>query len=165
MQRFSPPGRAAVGPHGVGNLPFGFHPPPENGYRRAPIPNRLKLFATDPITLDAATRGARASCDKARVGGSEYTITPLGSPGLCRLFAIDFVGNNEKTNALRAQKARECFRNEDSSWLVLEAPTTTGGRTKAYINVDKSPKVERVEKLPKMLLKNCQSELADTNPR
>ena len=46
--------RAAVPPHVVGNLPFGFQPPPEDGYNRAPIPTRLKLFAADPVTLASA---------------------------------------------------------------------------------------------------------------
>ena len=62
---------------------------------------------------------------------------------------------------LRAKKARESLRNSDGSWLELVVPTPTGDNTKAYINADKSPKVERVEKLSKILFKICQSEIAD----
>ena len=71
---------------------FAFQPPPEDPYNRAPLPARLKLFAADPITLASATKGAKAMCDQAGIKESDYTVTPLGNPGLSRLFAIDFVG-------------------------------------------------------------------------
>ena len=153
--------RAAAVPHGVGNLPFGFSAPPEDGYNRAPKPSRLKLFAADPITIEAATLGAKAMCDKACINPKDYVVMPLGNPGLSRLFSIDFVGDNDGTNNLRAKKARECLRNPDGSWIVLVVTTPAGANTKAYINFDKSPKVERVEELSKILLKICQSEYAD----
>ena len=90
-------------------------------------------------------------CDKAGFSETDYTITPLGGPGLARLFTIDFVGDNEKTNVLRAKKkAWDSLPNPDGSWLALVVPTATGD-TKAIINVHKSVKVERVEKLSKTL--------------
>ena len=147
-------------PHGVGNLPFAFQPPPEDPYHRAPLPARLKLFAADPITLTSATQGAKAMCDQAGIKESDYTVTPLGNPGLARLFAIDFVGTDEPLNILRAKKARDCLRNPDGKWLEVMVPAAAGD-TRAYINVDKSPKVERVEKLSKLLLKVCQQEFSD----
>ena len=153
--------RAAAAPHGVGNLPFGFAAPPEDGYHRAPKPSRLKLFATDPITLGEATSGAKAMCDKADIAPSNYVVKPLGNPGLSRLFSIDFVGDSEATNNLRAKKARECLRNPDGSWIEIVVTTPTGAPTKAYINPDKSPKVERVEKLSKIMHKICQHEFSD----
>ena len=73
--------RAAV-PHGVGNLPFAFAAPPEDGYHRAPMPSRLKLFAADPITIEAAQLGAKAMCDKAGIKPTDYVVKPLGNPGL-----------------------------------------------------------------------------------
>ena len=145
--------RAAAGPHGVDNLPFGFAAPPDDGYNRAPMPSRLKLFAADPITLESATLGAKAMCDKAAIKSSDYSMKPLGNLGLSRLFAIDFIGDNEGTNNMQAKKARECLHNPDGSWLEKVVTTPTGENTKAYINVDKSPKVERVEKLPQILFK------------
>jgi len=151
--------RASI-PHGVGNLPFAFQPPPDDPYNRAPLPARLKLFAADPITLASATQGAKAMCDQAGIKEAEYTVTPLGNPGLARLFAIDFVGNDEPLNILRAKKARECLRSPDGKWLEVMVPAAAGD-TRAYINVDKSPKVERVEKLSKILLKICQQEFPD----
>jgi len=152
--------RAAM-PHGVGNLPYAFAAPPEDGYHRAPLPARLKLFATDPITLDAAQLGAKAMCDKAGIGQTDYVVKPLGNPGLSRLFSIDFIGSDDSTNKLRAKKARECLRNPNGSWDEVLVPTSTGTNTKAYINADKSPKVERVEKLSKILFKICQQEFTD----
>ena len=151
--------RAAV-PQGVGNLPFGFQPPPDDGYNRAPIPTRLKLFTADPVTLASATMGARAMCNKAGINEGDYTITPLGNPGLARLYAIGFVGDNVATNVLRTKKARDSLRNPDGSWLELIMPTATGD-TKAYINVDNFAKVERVEKLSKIWLKIRQLEFSD----
>ena len=160
--------RAAAVPHGVGNLPFQGNPawslpaaPPEDGYHRAPKPSRLKLFAADPITIEAATLGAKAMCDKACINPQDYVVMPLGNPGLSRLFSIDFVGDNDGTNNLRAKKARECLRNPDGSWIELVVTTPAGANTKAYINPDKSPKVERVEKLSKILFKICQQEFTD----
>ena len=100
-------------------------------------------------------------CDKAGIGDMEYSVTPLGNPGLSRLFAVGFVGDNEKTNSLRAKKARQCLRNKDGSWLELVVPTPTGENIKAYINPDKSPKVERVEELSKVLFRNCATEFPD----
>ena len=152
--------RAAV-PHGVGNLPFGFAAPPDDGYHRAPVLSRLKLFAADPITIEAALLGARAMCDKAGINPPDYVVKPLGNPGLSRLFSIDFIGESDVTNNLRAKKTRECLRNADGSWIELVVTTPAGTPTKAYINADKSPKVERVEKLSKIMHKICQSEFAD----
>jgi len=154
--------RAAM-PHGVGNLPFAFAAPPEDGYHRAPLPDRLKLFAADPITLDAARLGAKAMCDKAGISQTNYVVKPLGNPGLSRLFAIDFIGSDDSTNKLRAKKARECLRNPNGSWDEMLVATPTGTNTKAYINADKSPKVERVEKLSKILFKICKQEFTDKN--
>ena len=151
--------RAAI-PHGVGGLPFGFQPPQEDGYTRAPIPTRLKLFATEAITLDAAKLGAKAMCDKAGIAATDYTVEPLGNPGLTKLFAIDFTGDT-KTAALRAKKSRECLRNDDGSWMQLMVTTPAGATTQAYVNADKSPKIERVEKLSKILLKICANEYKD----
>ena len=141
----------AAAPHGVGNLPFGFHPPPEDGYNRAPLPARLKLFAMESITLAAAKLGAKAMCDKASIDEADYSIEALGNPGLTRLFAIDFKGDPQ-TAALRAKKARGCLRSDEGNWMQLKVPTPSGGTTQAYINADKSPKVERVEKLSIFLL-------------
>ena len=151
--------RAAV-PHGVGNLPFGFQPPPEDGYNRAPIPSRLKLFAIEAVTLLSAKSGAKAMCDKAGIDETDYQVEALGNPGLSRLFAIDFLGDPQ-TAALRAKKARGCLRSEDGSWMQVKIPTPSGDTTQAYINPDKSPKVERVEKLSKFLLKICANEYSD----
>ena len=91
---------------------------------------------------------------KGRYQQSDSTITPLGSQGLTRLFAIDFVGDNEKTNILRAKKARDSLRNPDGSWLELLVPAATGD-TKAYMNVDKFPKVERVKSFQNSCLKSA----------
>ena len=142
--------RAAM-PQGVGNLPFAFAAPPEDGYHRAPLPDRLKLFAADPITLEAVQLGAKAMCDKAGISQTNYVVKPLGNPGLSRLFAIDFIGSDDSTNKMRAKKARECLRNPNGSWEQMLVTTPTGTDTKAYIDADKSPKVERVEKLSKIL--------------
>jgi len=147
-------------PHGVGNLPYAFQPPTDDPYHRAPLPARLKLFAADPITLASATKGAKAMCDQAGITESDYKVTPLGNPGLSRLFAIDFIGDDEPLNALRAKKARNCLRDADGNWMEVRVPTATGD-TRAYINADKTPKVERVEKLSKILLKICQQEFSD----
>ena len=152
--------RSAGAPHGVGNLPFAFQPPPDDGYNRPPLPNRLKLFAADPITLASATQGAKAMCGQAGIADDAYTVAPLGNPALSRLFAIDFIGGDETTNNLRAKKAKDALRSPEGKWLELVVPTATGN-TRAYINPDKSPKVERVEKLSKILLKICQSEFSD----
>ena len=114
----------------------------------------------EPITLDSAILGAKAMCDKANIGAPEYTVTPLGNPELSRLFAIDFTGGDDKTNILRASKAKECLRNKDGTWLELLVRTPTGENIKAYINVDKSRKVERTETLCKIPLKICATEFA-----
>ena len=151
--------RASV-PHGVGNLPFGFQPPPEDGYNRAPIPSRLKLFAVEAITLDSAKRAAKAKCDKASIDEADYTVEALGNPGLSRFFAIDFKGDPQ-TAALRAKKSRGCLRSDDGSWMQVKVPTPSGGTTQAYINADTSPKVERVEKLSKNILEFCANECQD----
>ena len=153
--------RAAATPHGVGNLPFSFAAPPEDGYHRAPKASRLKLFAEDPITIEAAYLGAKAMCDKANIKPTDYVVKPLGNPGLSRLFSIDFIGEIDSTNNMRAKKARECLRNPDGSWVQVVVTTPTGTNTKAYINAHKSPKVERVAKLSEILLKICQFEFTD----
>ena len=131
---------------------------PNDTYNRPALPARLKLFAMLPVTVGSATMGALAMCSKADIDSSNYTVTPLGNPGLTRMFAIDFVGGDAETNALRASKAKGCLRNKDGSWLELVVPTPADGDTKVYINLDKSPKVERMEKLCQVLLKISETE-------
>ena len=142
-------------------------PPPGGGptgdaeldpYNRRPIPFRLKLFATLPINLESATLGAKAMCDKAGIPESAYNVSPLGLPGLGRLFAIDFVSGDDRTNSLRADKARTSLRNTDGTWAELMVATPADGNTKAYINKDKGPRAERVEKLTKILFNICKTQ-------
>ena len=134
---------------------------PDTGYNRAPDPARLKLFAMLPTTTAFATKGAQAMCDKADIDRKDYTILPLGNPALTRTFAIDFAGGDAKTNAARARKAKACLRDADGNWLELTVPTPADGDSKAYINFDKNPKTERVEKLSKILFKIAESQNPD----
>jgi hypothetical protein len=142
-------------------------PPPGGGpavdaeldpYNRRPIPSRLKLFATLPITVESATLGAKAMCDKADIPESAYKVSPLGLPGLGKLYAIDFVSGDDKTNSLRADKARLSLRNADGTWAELLVATPADGNCKAYINKDKGPRAERVEKLTKILFNICKTQ-------
>ena len=128
---------------------------PDTGYNRAPDPARLQLFAMLPTITAFATKGAQAMCDKADIDRKDYTILPLGNPALTRTFAIDFTGGDAKTNAARARKAKACLRGADGNWLELAVPTPAEGDIKAYINFDKNPKTERVEKLSKNPFQNC----------
>ena len=135
--------------------------PVDASFTRAADPARLKLFAMLPTTPALAIKGAYAICDKADIDRSNYTFTPLGNPALSRAFAIDFVGGDAKTNAARARKAKACLRGADGSWLELTVPTPADGDTKAYINFDKNPKTERIEKLSKILFKIAESQNPD----
>ena len=134
---------------------------PDSGYNRAPNPARLKLFAMLPTTTDFATKGAQAMCDKADINRKDYTVIALGNPALSRAFAIDFIGGDAKTNASRAGKAKACLRDADGKWLELMVSTPADGETKAYINFDKSPKVEIIENLSKILFKICEKEFPE----
>ena len=134
---------------------------PDSGFNRAPDPARLKLFAMLPTTTALAAKGAYAICDKANIDRKDYTITALGNPALSRAFAIDFTGGDAKTNAARARKAKACLRGADGNWLELTLPTPADGDTKAYINFDKNPKTERIEKLSKILFKIAEAQNPD----
>ena len=99
-------------------------------------------------------------CDKAGIDEADYEVEALGNRGLSRFFAIDFKGDPQ-TAALRAKKSRGCLRSDDGSWMQVKIPTPSGETTQAYINADKSPKVERVEKLANLLLKISANEYQD----